>query len=103
MDTADRILQETAADAEGAFDIARLLFERANTPALQVHPALRNLAACYRKAEKDSGARIPSYLQAAIENIASLLPKPAPRSAWERDQQGQYDMSPRGGQLTPGS
>lgn len=32
MDTADRILQEMAKSADDAFDIGRLLFERANDP-----------------------------------------------------------------------
>jgi hypothetical protein len=103
METSDKIPQETAADTNGAFDIARLLFERANTPEIRLHPALRNLAACYRKAQKEPLARIPSYLEAAIENVVAMLPKPAPRAAWERDQQGAYDMSPRGGMMRPGS
>lgn len=35
-------------------------------------PALRNLAACYRKAQKDGETKLPSYLHAAITNCAEL-------------------------------
>lgn len=36
-------------------------------------PALRNLAACYRKAQKDEATKLPSYLHAAIVNCAELV------------------------------
>lgn len=39
----------------------------------RVQQALRNLMACYRKAQKEPLARVPSYLEAAIQNIEALL------------------------------
>lgn len=120
MDNSDRFLQETETSPAAASDIARFLFKKAHedlaragsaqAAELRVHPALRNLAVCYRKAQKDGAARIPSYLEAAIENVSALLPASAnlfgerraePRYQEQRD--GGTDMSPRGGQLVPGS
>ena len=100
MDTAHRIMD----------DILATICPPAQAAELRIHPALRNLAACYRKAQKEPLARIPSYLEAAIENVAALIPEPAspyterrkePRYQERRD--GGGDMSPRGGQLEPGS
>lgn len=115
MDTADRFLNEILATAEHHAGLVRAGVEGATRAAeLRINPALRNLGACYRKAEKDAAALIPSYLQAAIENVLHLLPAPGPyeerraeprghREEWEKDQSGRGDMSPRGGQLVPGS
>lgn len=101
MDTAHRIIK----------DMLDSMCPPASAQAveLRVHPALRNLAACYRKAQQDATARIPSYLEAAIENVAAVIPqaniygerRAEPRYQERRD--GGGDMSPRGGQLEPGS
>lgn len=55
----------------GDFDIGAMLFERASATDPKAQ-ALRHLDACYRKARKDPAARIPSYLEAALLNVASL-------------------------------
>ena len=64
MDTADRMM----------VDILASMCPPATTPPaeLRLDQALRNLAACYRKAQKEPLARIPSYLEAAIQNLAAL-------------------------------
>lgn len=64
MDTADRFIDDVLAAMRGS------------APAPldpRTHPALRNLLACYRKAQKEPLARIPSYLEAAIQNLEALL------------------------------
>lgn len=100
MDTADRMMK----------DILDAICPP--TPAqteLRLHPALRNLAAVYRKAHRD-GLSIPIDLRNAVQGVIDLLPKTAnlyserrtePRYQEHRD--GGLDMSPRGGRLEPGS
>jgi hypothetical protein len=119
MDTADRFLQEVSHNDNDTADIARRLFEQAHADlvrcgsaqaaALQIHPALRNLAACYRKAQKD-GHKIPSYLDAAIETAVALVNlgtnpyeerREAPRNQERRD--GGGDIGPGGVALRPGT
>lgn len=101
MDTADRFLQEILATANRDGELVRNGYRAAE---LRIHPMLRNLAACFRKAQKDDTARIPSYLEAAITNLAAFLPPAEHKADWERDQSGTYDIDPRnGGQLRPGS
>lgn len=103
MDTAHRIMD----------DILATICPPAKAQAveLRIHPALRNLAACYRKAQKEPLARVPSYLEAAIENVVALIPAEPASPYSERRSEPRYqdrsdgggDMSPRGGQLEPGS
>lgn len=64
MDTADRIMDDILAAMRGAAPVPL---------DARVPPALRNLMACYRKAQKEPLARIPSYLEAAIQNLEALL------------------------------
>lgn len=64
MDTADRIMDDILAAMRG---VAPAPIDP------HVQRALRNLMACYRKAQKEPLARVPSYLEAAIQNIEALL------------------------------
>ena len=93
MDTADRMMKDI---------LASICPPTTAQAELRIHPALRNLAAVYRKSHRD-GLSIPIDLRNAVQGVIDLLPKPAPKAEWEKDQNGRYDMSPRGGQLEPGS
>lgn len=106
MDTADRFLQESAW-ADG-FDIAKLVFEMPES--IRHSRVLLALGECYRMAERDEKALIPSYLQAAIENALRLLTQPASPYAerraaprYQEQRSGGTDIGPGGVQLVPGS
>lgn len=106
MDTADRFLKESAW-ADG-FDIAKMVFEMPES--IRNSRALLALAVCYRRAEKDEKALIPSYLQAAIENAMRLIVEPASPYAerraaprYQEQRGGGTDIGPSGAQMAPGT
>lgn len=102
MDTADRMFKELLDAMSGS---------PAQTGQERLHTALRNLAACYRKAQKDGQAKIPSYLESAIATVIAGTATDPFNPYSERRTEPRYqersdgggDMSPRGGQLKPGT
>lgn len=108
LDFAEKAMRQTTELHQRMIEIGKKI-ERDN-----LLPYLQAIFNAYRQALADPKYAMPPALHLALADAQRLVGEirglqPArnfvkdTRAAWEKDQQGTYDMSPRGGSLRPGS